>query len=220
MVRIVRALGLIGLATVASCISPERYREATSANQVLREQMAELERVNLSFQKEVAQLGEEIDRLRPRALGASYIEEQKKELSRILAKLRAGSGTGNLPAGVEPVSISDGVALRVEGSVLFDSGSADLSANGKSTLKQLVETVRGHGGAVRISGHTDSDPIKHSSWKDNTRLSVGRALSVRDFLIGNGVEPDTLSVAGYGEFQPVDPADKARNRRVEIVLLR
>lgn len=220
MVRTVRALGLVGLATLASCISPERYREATAANQVLREQMAELERVNLGFQKEVAQLGEEIGRLKPRALGASYIEEQKQELARILAKLRAGSSTGNLPAGVEPVSISDGVALRVEGSVLFDSGSADLSANGKSTLQQLVATVKEHGGAVRISGHTDSDPIKHSSWKDNTRLSVARALSVRDFLIGHGVDPESLSVAGYGEFQPVDPADKARNRRVEIVLLR
>jgi chemotaxis protein MotB len=155
----------------------------------------------------------------PLVKDAAYLAKQKAMVDSILKRFNQEGGP-KLPVGVSPVNIKEGLALRVEGSILFASGSDKLSSGGQQTLGQLVEAIRSHPGAVRVSGHTDADPIKHSSWADNMHLSVARALVVRQYLVSKGLPKDKLSVAGYGEFQPVDPNDKRKNRRTEIVLLR
>ena len=77
---------------------------------------------------------------------------------------------------------------------------------------------------VRAEGHTDSDPIRKSAWRDNLELSEARARAVASFMVGRGGLPrDHVESVGYGERRPVAAnttrEGKARNRRVEIVLL-
>ena len=79
---------------------------------------------------------------------------------------------------------------------------------------------------VRVVGHTDNVPIRRSSTAaqhpTNIHLSAHRSISVRDALVGDGIDANRFMVAGYGEFRPI-AANGARgsemNRRVELFLV-
>ena len=58
---------------------------------------------------------------------------------------------------------------------------------------------------LRVDGHTDNTPLTGGGqYKSNWELSAARAVSVVQYLISKGVEPDRLAAAGFGEFQPID----------------
>ena len=71
-------------------------------------------------------------------------------------------------------------------------------------------------------GHTDTDPIQKSGWKDNWQLSSERALSVARYLVSHGVPEKQVRAVARGSTQPVasnsTATGKAKNRRVEIVV--
>ena len=75
---------------------------------------------------------------------------------------------------------------------------------------------------LRVDGHTDVRPIRTPQFPDNWALSAARAIAVVQYLMSKGVPPQRLVAAGFGEFQPLDPAttDEAysRNRRIELKL--
>ena len=75
---------------------------------------------------------------------------------------------------------------------------------------------------LRVDGHTDVDPINTPQFQSNWELSAARSIAVVKALIDKGIPPNRLVAAGFGEFQPIDPADtdeaKARNRRIELKL--
>ena len=114
--------------------------------------------------------------------------------------------------------------------VLFPKASADLNDDGKvemlklaDALKQLEQEIPADiAWVLRVDGHTDSDPIQSAQFKSNWELSAARAIAVVNFLIDNGVSPQHLVAAGFGEFQPIDPGSteeaKSRNRRIELKL--
>lgn len=118
-----------------------------------------------------------------------------------------------------------GVAVRFADRVLFDLGQADIKPEAKNALGQLADmlvTIPNH---VRVEGHTDDLPIHNERFPSNWELSTARATTVLRYLIEeHGLAADTLSAAGYGEYRPLASNDtaenRARNRRVDIVLLR
>jgi chemotaxis protein MotB len=76
---------------------------------------------------------------------------------------------------------------------------------------------------LQINGHTDKQPISGGGrFKSNWELSAARAISVVEYFISQGIPPDRLVAAGYGEYQPLvegdTPADYAQNRRIELKL--
>ena len=116
------------------------------------------------------------------------------------------------------------ITVTLENSILFSSGKADLKS---ATSKELdhIQSVLGSqyaGKQVDVIGHTDTDPIKKSKWKDNWELSAQRALSVTRYLVERGFSQDQIRAVGCGEARPVasndSSANKAKNRRVEIVV--
>ncbi len=121
-------------------------------------------------------------------------------------------------------SVPGGAMLAIEGTVLFDSGKAQLKSSGTKVLSGVAKTIlsRYAGYDVYVVGHTDSEPIKRSGWKDNYELSCQRALSVMRYLRGQGVGHDMCS-CGWGADRPVadnrTPATKQPNRRVEIFVM-
>ncbi len=114
--------------------------------------------------------------------------------------------------------------LDLPSDVFFGSGSAKLSKDGEHVLGQVVEFVKknGKGAAIRVEGHADSDPIRRtqSKFHCNWELSFERAHAVVHFMIDKGMDPRMLACDSYGEHQPQDPKNKAKNRRVEIVISR
>jgi chemotaxis protein MotB len=114
--------------------------------------------------------------------------------------------------------------------VLFDSGSAALKPEATPQLDKLAAALKELEGQIppdiawvmRIEGHTDVNPIATPEFPSNWELSSARAISVLRYLMQQGVPPNRLVAAGFGEFQPIDTADsdeaRARNRRIELKL--
>lgn len=128
-------------------------------------------------------------------------------------------------AGLEINPATNGLVL--DGAVLFAPGAAELKAEGKRVLDRLLVELNGtyRGSQIRVDGHTDDVPIRHSAGKNssNWELAARRALAVVHYLEEKGVDPNRLSFAGFGPFRPMDAQQTAqarqRNRRVEIVLM-
>jgi len=122
--------------------------------------------------------------------------------------------------GVSSTSLASGeVVLDIAGDVLFDSGKATLRQQAKQTLDRIATVLKNDyaGRLVRVGGHTDTDPIKKSSWKTNERLSAERALVVEEYLASRGVPQGPTSVAAFGPTFP--KGSKSQSRRVEIVVM-
>lgn len=123
------------------------------------------------------------------------------------------------------VSIDRGrMVIQLSQDVLFNSGSATLSSEGRRTLTEVATVLAElQDRRFQVEGHTDTVPIATERFRSNWELSTARALSVVRLLLDHGVSPDNLSAAGYGEHQPVasndTPEGRRRNRRIEIVML-
>jgi len=114
--------------------------------------------------------------------------------------------------------------------VLFDPGSADLKIGATFQLDKLVDALKEIEGSIppdiawvmRVDGHTDINPIATPEFPSNWELSSARAISVVRYLMSQGISPQHLVAAGFGEFQPLDagesPEALARNRRIELKL--
>ncbi len=123
------------------------------------------------------------------------------------------------PRAGEPVSLlgckaGDVVVLR---GVNFEFDKSKLTTNARTILDGVGDELKAHPSiAVEIAGHTDAK----GSDEYNQRLSLRRAESVRDYLTQAGIDAGRISVAGYGETQPVadNDSDEGRemNRRVEL----
>jgi chemotaxis protein MotB len=116
------------------------------------------------------------------------------------------------------------VTVTLPNAILFDPGKAALKKTTSTELDHIQSVLQSKYSSrmIDVVGHTDSDPIKKSQWKDNWELSAQRSLSVVRYLIDRGIPKDTIRAVGRGESQPVAPNDsasgKAKNRRVEIVV--
>ena len=114
--------------------------------------------------------------------------------------------------------------------VLFPPGSADLSPEAKTELNLLAGALKEIATKIpaeipwvlRIDGHTDKRPINTPQFPSNWELSTARATAVTKYLISQGIPPERLAAAGFGEFQPIDPAENEdafrKNRRIEFKL--
>ncbi|MDQ0316974.1 chemotaxis protein MotB [Amorphus orientalis] len=114
--------------------------------------------------------------------------------------------------------------------VLFPSGSDELNPQGEGELDTLAAELIDLGNEIpddidwvlRVDGHTDSRPISGGRFRSNWDLSAARAISVVQHLIDQGVPPDRLVAAGFGEYQPLvdgeTPEAYAQNRRIELKL--
>ena len=118
-------------------------------------------------------------------------------------------------------SVPGGAMTSLDGTVLFDSGKATLRSAGKQTLDRVVRVIMEEfpDHEVYIFGHTDSQPIRKSGWKDNYELSCQRALSVLRHLRDKGAM-QYMAACGWGEHRPTADNRTAKakqaNRRVEI----
>jgi len=110
--------------------------------------------------------------------------------------------------------------------VLFNAGKAKLKSGAAKTLKTVIFQIRANwpGQDVYIIGHTDSDPISKSNWKDNLELSAQRALAVSRYMVKQGMSARQLIAGGCGQHRPLasnsTASGKAKNRRVEFWILK
>ncbi len=213
--RTLLALAL-SLAPLATGCTSTQYQAALDEreqdNRALREERTQLkgEMRDLRFQKD--------------SLETALAEANARLLQ--VPDASAVAGDPELDALGVSHGLRDGnMVYTVPTEVTFASGKADLSSGGKRALQAVADRLlRDYPeNEYWVEGHTDSDPIKKSDFDSNRELSLARAMAVLHFLVEDaGVHDGQCVVAGWGEYRPVasndSAANKARNRRVEIIV--
>jgi len=147
------------------------------------------------------------------ALGGYVWSKHMQEKKAAMEKATAGTG----------VSVSqtadNQLKLNIPSDISFDTGRSNIKPNLQPVLNQFAQGLSSQPNTeIRIIGHTDStgtDAI-------NNPLSVDRANSARDYLMGRGVDGRRIMTEGRGSREPIadngTEAGRARNRRIEIFL--
>ena len=154
---------------------------------------------------------------------ASRVQELQRFRSEFFGRLR------DILGGREDVRIV-GDRFVFQSEVLFAQGQANIAVEGEQQLAKIAVALNQIAAEIpedidwvlQVEGHTDDVPVRAGRFADNWDLSTERALSVVRFLAAEGLPPNRLAAAGYGEFQPLDNAGtddaRRRNRRIEMKL--
>ena len=118
-----------------------------------------------------------------------------------------------------------GLVISLKDTLLFPKGSAVLTPQARLVISEVGKTLVRLPNYIRVEGHTDDLPIHTAQFPSNWELSVIRATNVAHLLVNqNAIQPEKLSVTGYGEYRPLVPntseVNRAINRRVDIVILK
>lgn len=119
---------------------------------------------------------------------------------------------------------------KLDTDVLFETGEASLAPESRQKLAELarlLKSAEARNFRVMVVGHTDNRQVAkrdtREHYPDNWYLSTARALHVAEYLQHQGLREDQVGVAGYGRHEPIasntTPANRQRNRRVEIFIL-
>jgi len=196
-------------------------RQLAAVREQLAKLSAALDLANASVKdkdRKIADLGAQLNL----AL-ANKVNELEKYRSEFFGKLR--QALGNRP---DIRIVGDRFVVPTD--VLFESGSAELAGSAQDRLAKLAQTLNEVAAEIpssldwvlRIDGHTDRRPIHTAEFPSNWELSTARAVAIVKYLVVQGIPAPHLSANGFGQFQPLDPADTpeayAKNRRIEIQL--
>lgn len=215
----------------AGCSTPPPRKPAEDFQKKYQQTEQDKAALDADFKRQMADANAKIADLQKQLADARSSHEQvltdrDKEIARLQKDLQDALG---LTATIR----GNGVAVPLDGDILFDSGQAVLKDNGIQVLQNAgirINDVITKGKFniewIRIDGHTDSDQVVKSrdSFKDNWDLGAARAMTVRRFLHDlGGWDQYKLYIASYAETAPVAKNDtkegKAKNRRVEIYIV-
>lgn len=125
--------------------------------------------------------------------------------------------------GVTTLYDQGALRIRLQDTLLFGSGSAEISPAAGPLLGKIARILLQVPLRIRVEGHTDTMPIATDRFPSNWELSIARAVNVLHHLIEpGGIKPERLCAVGYGETRPLfsndSPETRRVNRRVEIVV--
>lgn len=157
---------------------------------------------------------------------AAFAADRSRPLSDLDAEVSALATREGLTGRVETQVDADGLAIRLEDAILFPSGVAELTAEGRTLVGQVGALLRELPDRYRVivEGHADEVPISTPRYASNWELSAARALQVRSALAGVGFEDPRLSIAAFSNTRPpkddgIEDLD-ARRRRARRVVIR
>ena len=202
---------LVVFALLPGCTNWEKKYQALSV---------EHENIKGLLDRERSEKGQLADRISQDQMTIEELQRQIEERAKTPADA-TGFGAG-YDVAFDPSKGT--ITVTLPNAILFDSGKAELKRATSRELDHIRSVLRDKYASkqVDVVGHTDTDPIKKSKWKDNWELSAQRALSVLRYLVKRGIPKDTIQAVGCGESQPITSnsttSGKAKNRRVEIVV--
>ena len=180
-----------------------RFRAVLAAITERREAAARASR------EEAVIAAEDAKRREGLAVDAAALEAEKRARADLTARLNRALPTRQTDRGI---------VAEIAG-VQFATGAVTLNPGAREALARFAGIVGVYPSlSFKVEGHTDTT----GSDETNRKLSLQRAMTVRDYLIGQGVDAASIKVEGLGPLRPVaDNATsegRARNRRVEIIL--
>ncbi|MBL1278948.1 MAG: OmpA family protein [Fluviicola sp.] len=149
------------------------------------------------------------------------IIHDQEEATRLLKEKVSNALKGFANKGLKVEERNGKIYVSLEAKLLFSSGSTNVEGEGRNALIDLAKVLETEKDLeIIVEGHTDTDKMagtKHP--KNNWELSVLRSTSVIEIMLENStIDPTQLMAAGRSEFIPVDVNDKAKNRRIEIII--
>jgi chemotaxis protein MotB len=173
------------------------------------------------LEKELNARAKMLDEKEKRIKELEDIIAAKDEATKLLKEKIAKALLGFADKGLTVEERNGRIYVSMEAKLLFASGKTDVSPEGKQALIDLAKVLETQTDVdILVEGHTDADPLKSSNHPtDNWELSVLRATSVTKIMLDNSnMDPKRITAAGRSEFHPVDVNDKAKNRRIEIII--
>lgn len=156
----------------------------------------------------------------PSTMEDSQYDAAEKAISNLIDK-------GGMAGDVSVNMTERGIVMSIDATFAFKSGSAELEKDAKEKVLEIGRTIltKMPNKHIRIEGHTDNVPINSAKFPSNWELSGSRATNVLRLLVDQvGLNPKLISAVAYGDSMPLVPnnseANKAKNRRVDIVILR
>jgi chemotaxis protein MotB len=146
--------------------------------------------------------------------------ELMPSLERLNKELETEIKEGKLEIRLEP----RGLVISLRQSAFFPSGADAIDPSNMPAMKKLAELIATLPNSIQLEGHTDSIPIHNDRFKSNWELSCARAIAVLETFCGTfQLSRQRFSVVGRADTVPIDsnenPAGRARNRRVDVVIL-
>jgi chemotaxis protein MotB len=243
----VRLLLLLLSLTPAGCVTRGTHQEVVGERDDLKQRVELLEASNESLGAERVRIIEEMETLREAktaldrdvtglrkakseltdslqaretelAARNQEVEQLKGTYQGLVSDLEAEVAAGQ----IEIQQLREGLQLNLTQDVLFASGSPELNEAGRSVLGKVAERLKEIPHQVKVSGHTDSVPIRSGRFPSNWELAGARASGVVRYLAERQVDPHRLVSLSYGEYVPIatneTPEGRQKNRRIEIAL--
>lgn len=192
---------------------------------------AQIEAKNIELQRREDELMELEKELRQKEVTLQEREQRVFELEEMIRRQEEAANqlkarvakalVGFENKGLSVVQKDGKIYVSMEAKLLFASGSTAVESEGKAALVELAKVLQDEKDLeIIVEGHTDTDKLNASTHpKSNWELSVLRATSVIQILLSEStMDPKQLVAAGRSEFHPVDLNDKAKNRRIEIII--
>lgn len=176
-------------------------------------------------EKETGKAGKQLDDATAQEiLDAREAQEKRRQLEANARKISSELREQIQDGAIDVEREGQKIVIRIREKASFGSGTADVIAKFKPVLWRLGEIIEGTEGRIIVAGHTDNVPIHTRRYRSNWELSSGRAVSVvHELLWQTAIPLDRFLVQGHGETQPIapndTPANRAKNRRVEIILM-
>ncbi|MFK8028222.1 MAG: flagellar motor protein MotB [Gammaproteobacteria bacterium] len=148
------------------------------------------------------------------------VESVREEAEKLVEDLKEEIETGMLEVEWSEAEIT----VRLKEKSTFNSGEAKLKSTSFQIVDRVSESLNKIDGNIIVAGHSDNVPISTYEYRSNWELSAARAANVVHHLTKKGrVDPYRVQMRAHAETKPLVPNDsqenKARNRRVEIVIV-
>ncbi len=159
---------------------------------------------------------EELVRAKAEAERLKKLEHSAKLISNALGReIKAGS--------VDVETAGEKIIIRVREKASFGSGRAELKESFRPILAKVAKILEGSEGKIIVAGHTDNIPIHTERFRSNWELSSARAVSVaHEMMRATDIPSNRFLIQGFADTEPMvpndTPANRAKNRRVEIIL--
>ncbi|AYO15446.1 flagellar motor protein MotB [Vibrio owensii] len=151
-------------------------------------------------------------------------EQTSQEMDTLMESIKKALEREIEQGAIEVENLGQQIVIRMREKGAFPEGSAFLQPKFRPLVRQIAELVKDVPGIVRVSGHTDNQPLDSELYRSNWDLSSQRAVSVaQEMEKVRGFSHQRLRVRGMADTEPLAPndsdANRALNRRVEISIM-